>query len=544
MKKFTIGVLLVLVVNILMAQDNRFVLGIVLNQNTKKPIPFASVYWKESNMGVVTNEDGSFKLPINKSGSEKTLIISCIGYQTIEKSINEINPNRLTTYYLIEKVFDIDEIVIKEKKLRIPSARQIVKKAIENIANNHPLYPFLLEGYYRDYMLIDGKYVNLFESLIELEDKGFHVSDYENTLIKQIYGRINNDFSYDTTKIMNYSDESLKRLPSAEIRFEGGNEMSLLRLTNPIRNYDKNTIDFINVFKTDFLENHYCQIYEAIIENNKLIYAIHFKYYDKDKKKETALEKALINKKHEVVEGFQRIRTYKRSTQEFEAEGMIYIDRETYAIKKLSYKLFLDDQKYDKVKGWELNLEYKQYQDKSYLHYISYNNIFEMPNYNDSVYFYLKNTMVDKRNHKIVLEFNNEIRNLPKKNVKEIKILFKNKKVDFSLARKDSNNGKQLYLIFEENKFKRFFSDFNKATASHLAVKLSNKLTDVNGNKIYDAETILGYQYREFFVNKIKTVFVPLLEEECIDKWESLFENKSLDIDNSKEVFLNSPLLK
>ena len=55
--------------------------GIILDETNKKPIPFSSVYLK-SGKGVVSNEEGRFRLNINSANDNDSLYISCMGYQT------------------------------------------------------------------------------------------------------------------------------------------------------------------------------------------------------------------------------------------------------------------------------------------------------------------------------------------------------------------------------------------------------------------------------------------------------------------------------
>ncbi len=63
--------------------------GIVLDQS-KKPVPFANVAFKDSNEGIVSNEDGRFYLESPKN--YKVLVVSSVGFSdkeiTLEKAVN------------------------------------------------------------------------------------------------------------------------------------------------------------------------------------------------------------------------------------------------------------------------------------------------------------------------------------------------------------------------------------------------------------------------------------------------------------------------
>ena len=57
--------------------------GFVMEQNSKNirvPLPGANVFWLNTNVGAMTSDDGSFKLPYDIA--YKKLIISYIGFRT------------------------------------------------------------------------------------------------------------------------------------------------------------------------------------------------------------------------------------------------------------------------------------------------------------------------------------------------------------------------------------------------------------------------------------------------------------------------------
>lgn len=85
-KKIFLG-LLVLISNVLFAQTK--VSGIVVD-NSNLPVPFANVVFKNSNIGIVTNEDGRFYIESDKTYT--TLVVSFVGFETkeveLKKAIN------------------------------------------------------------------------------------------------------------------------------------------------------------------------------------------------------------------------------------------------------------------------------------------------------------------------------------------------------------------------------------------------------------------------------------------------------------------------
>ena len=64
------------------------VTGKIVDKEDNQPIPGVTILLKETNIGTVSQADGSFKLQINYTYLEKaTLTFSFIGYQTLEKEI-------------------------------------------------------------------------------------------------------------------------------------------------------------------------------------------------------------------------------------------------------------------------------------------------------------------------------------------------------------------------------------------------------------------------------------------------------------------------
>ncbi|WP_309607702.1 carboxypeptidase-like regulatory domain-containing protein [Flavobacterium sp.] len=82
--------------------------GVVLDQNNK-PIPYASIWVENENIGVSAEENGTFTININNGN--KNLIISALGF---EKKI--IKASQAQTVQLIPLVFALDEVVVLNKK--------------------------------------------------------------------------------------------------------------------------------------------------------------------------------------------------------------------------------------------------------------------------------------------------------------------------------------------------------------------------------------------------------------------------------------------
>ena len=89
--------------------------GQVVNQLDKTPLKGAHVFNLNSVLGTITNNDGSFELPITVSD---TIYVSYLGYQSIKLKItNDLLKGNELVIELYEKTEEISEVVVKSHKL-------------------------------------------------------------------------------------------------------------------------------------------------------------------------------------------------------------------------------------------------------------------------------------------------------------------------------------------------------------------------------------------------------------------------------------------
>ena len=86
--------------------------GVVLETGSSKemPLPGANVYWLDSSVGAITNEDGTFLLPYKFSYSK--LVISYVGFKTDTLIVTE---NRFIKHVL-QASDELDAVVVKSRK--------------------------------------------------------------------------------------------------------------------------------------------------------------------------------------------------------------------------------------------------------------------------------------------------------------------------------------------------------------------------------------------------------------------------------------------
>jgi erythromycin esterase-like protein len=114
--------------------------GQIIDSKTNLPIPYSNIIMKNEEIYRVADERGNFELPLTKEMIENTLVsISSMGYE------NRIIPiNKLTSKINLSPKFDeLDEVIITANM----SPLVVLKKAIKNKKNNHPITPFNFRRY-------------------------------------------------------------------------------------------------------------------------------------------------------------------------------------------------------------------------------------------------------------------------------------------------------------------------------------------------------------------------------------------------------------
>lgn len=87
--------------------------GIIQDAHTKEPIPFASVYFKRSNIGKTTDSAGNFSFYISKY-SKDTLLVTYVGYETYKLPVDD-SLNNKSTVIALQRAAATGAVLIKSK---------------------------------------------------------------------------------------------------------------------------------------------------------------------------------------------------------------------------------------------------------------------------------------------------------------------------------------------------------------------------------------------------------------------------------------------
>lgn len=164
-------ILSLFIFTIINAQSNYTTLsGHLLDNETKEPLAFASIYIKGTSTGTTSNSAGSFVFHIPKN-TNKPIVISIIGYVSVEKFPEQFVSNN--PIYLKASTIELNEVLVTSSKKPL-TAKEIVKRAYNSISKNYPTEPYILEGFIRDLQNEDNKYVEYLECAAKFYNQSYN----------------------------------------------------------------------------------------------------------------------------------------------------------------------------------------------------------------------------------------------------------------------------------------------------------------------------------------------------------------------------------
>ncbi|MDH7447381.1 carboxypeptidase-like regulatory domain-containing protein [Aquimarina sp. 2201CG14-23] len=442
--------------------------GQAIEINSGFPIVFATIKLKNSTVGTISDENGFFRIPKRYKQQNDTLLVSSIGYKTRVIPLSNLKDTEINIIKLLPKIEALEEVMLIAKKnapTKYIAPEKIVEKAIQKIWDNYPITPFSYIGYYRDYQLANKRYINLNEGIIEVYDAGFltdkiHYSNNQTVIYNY---KQNKNFFRDSIMAVAYDNEKHKYIKDGEISPIGGNELSILNVSNIIRNYNKRAFSFVYILKENFLYNHEFRYAQKKYLDDIPLYEIKF-YAKKD----------ITGVKHA-------------------AEGIIYISPENYSIHKIIYSAFRIPQK---EPVFSVNIEYAPKGDRMFLNYISFNNHFEVRSKKS---FVMNDITFDQAENAFFLTFNNEINEASIQNKKNFRFIYQNRKLNIKQI--TLKTPKVIKVDIVKGSIKNV-DQLVKSEMSDFKYKIKN-ITDIANRKLGKPSTTKVKQFRELFVQEV-----------------------------------------
>lgn len=133
--------------------------GVIVDEETKEPVPFATIRLTGKSWGTISNIEGKFQLHIPDDALHDSLEVSCIGYVEAFLRVKDLSVRQWADISLQKSVLELKQVVVTNL-----TPREIVEKAIRKIPENYVASPTALKGFYRTASRENGRFVKLLEA--------------------------------------------------------------------------------------------------------------------------------------------------------------------------------------------------------------------------------------------------------------------------------------------------------------------------------------------------------------------------------------------
>jgi hypothetical protein len=290
----------------LISFSQTYIQGIVLDNNTQKPLPFASIV-TNTNFGTLTDVDGKFEI-ISKNNFNQ-ITISYVGYTPVTIPISK--KDKFISVKLNTSVENLREVLITAKE---NPALQIIRNTIKNKSKNNiekSLNSFKFNTYNKILVTANP------DSISSKIDSVFVVKNGEKTFLK--LDSSNYEFKKEIDNKHLYISEKI-----SEFQFQKGKKKRELVLASRMAGLKQPIYEFLALTLQDF--SFYNEIYTIAgtqyinpIANNALK---HYNYKILDTVKNEKGNSILIHFKP------------KEKKEILGIEGVLYIDNKSFAITK------------------------------------------------------------------------------------------------------------------------------------------------------------------------------------------------------------------
>ena len=135
--------------------------GKVTDSQTQLPVPYANIQLKSKSTGTATNAEGEFIFKLKESQANDTLIISCVGYKSIERPLRSMG---LT----ISIAMDPAAIQLNEITVKAQTGLDILKSALAKVPENYDTSNFHMMAFYREDIGLGDFQLNYSEAVLDI----------------------------------------------------------------------------------------------------------------------------------------------------------------------------------------------------------------------------------------------------------------------------------------------------------------------------------------------------------------------------------------
>ncbi|HEX5168446.1 MAG TPA: carboxypeptidase-like regulatory domain-containing protein [Cyclobacteriaceae bacterium] len=143
--------------------------GSVTDRSTGEPLPFASVGIKGKPINSITNLQGEFDFHLPAEYRNEILVISMLGYPNFEAPVWSLISDGVQSIQMEKVSTVLDEVIVADSLM----GSDIFRIALSRIDGNYPVEPFMLDGFYRDIKKVGGTYISLLEAAVKIYDEDY-----------------------------------------------------------------------------------------------------------------------------------------------------------------------------------------------------------------------------------------------------------------------------------------------------------------------------------------------------------------------------------
>lgn len=157
--------------------------GKVIDRQSSRTLPFATIEAIGSNIATVSNIDGEFTIKINKEADVSDLKLSYIGFRNKIVQISEFKGDNELTIMLDPSIVQLKEVTVRPE-----DAMGLIADVLYNVKKNYSTDPMMMRGFYRETILRGRNYVSISEAVIDVF-KGSYSNEFQMDQVKLFKGR-------------------------------------------------------------------------------------------------------------------------------------------------------------------------------------------------------------------------------------------------------------------------------------------------------------------------------------------------------------------
>ena len=161
--------LLILTLPVVGRSQNVTISARIVDKETGEALGFASVGIKGVPIGTISNGAGEFDFHFPAEHRNDILVVSMMGYKNFESPVWSMLDNQQTIIQLEKSAIELQEIVVSDTL----KGGDVLRIALSRIAQNYPMEPFMMDGFYRDVKKVGGTYISLLEAAVKIYDENY-----------------------------------------------------------------------------------------------------------------------------------------------------------------------------------------------------------------------------------------------------------------------------------------------------------------------------------------------------------------------------------